>query len=683
MKGFKKVLLAACTVLFVLSMSFAAVFAAESEQKTFVATANGKEGGSQLSVTFSIEGLSANCQRADKVTGIGDHIKVNGVLVSEAEESDPASQVQIHQRSNMFWIYTSGYQFKKGDTVEFLAGMGFVKAGEGDAVCEADSPKIDATLAEDYKVIMALDGNWAVLPADGAIKISGLEPLVAIEENLKDYASKQLTLKFESLFSGDVLNDLQKDADVAGKIKFGGKTVTEINAANTLKNKLSQPVDAIRIDSTGSALVFTIDDRAEVNGEEVLADLTTFSADVMTTPSGLELKEAYTRTYYATYDYWVTTVSPAIPAEGDKVLHFKTLGNDWSIGGDATNKSISFEFYEDICDETNNSGQANNANFYASLPRWILSNATGRTVESVDKAVSSGAYEAALTKILVDGQDIRSIQAGIEGDAAKSTAVMLHYNKNKVDIYIPAALIALDEDHVITIKAGMVFPTGYYVEQDMVFNYSAATQKLSTTAVTDITLNKTEGTLAVGDTETLVATIAPAGATNKMVEWSSSDESVATVDENGKVTALKAGTAIITAKALDGDKTATFTLTVKDAAASVTLNKTAIELSVGASETLTATIAPAGADDAVEWTTSDESVATVDENGKVTAVKAGTATITVTTKNGKTATCTITVKAEEKEDPASGGCGSAVAATASALGALLVAGAVVVLFRKK
>ncbi len=599
MKGFKKVLLAALAVMLVLSMSFAAVFAAESEQKTFVATANGKEGGSQLSVTFSIEGLSANCQRADKVTGIGDHIKVNGVLVGEAEESDPASQVQIHQRSNMFWIY--GYTFQKGDTVEFLAGMGFVKAGEGDAVCEADSPKIDATLAEDYKVIMALDGNWAVLPADGAIKISGLEPLVAIEENLKDYASKQLTLKFESLFSGDVLNDLQKDADVAGKIKFGGKTVTEINAANTLENKLSQPVDAIRIDSTGSALVFTIDDRAEVNGEEVLADLTTFSADVMTTPSGLELKEAYTRTYYATYDYWVTTVSPAIPAEGDKVLHFKKLGNDWSIGGDATNKSISFEFYEDICDETNNSGQANNANFYASLPRWILSNATGRTVESVDKAVSSGAYEAALTKILVDGQDIRSIQAGIEGEAAKSTAVMLHYNKNRADIYIPAALIALDEDHVITIKAGMVFPTGYYVEQDMVFTYSAATQKLSTTSVTDITLNKTEGTLAVGDTETLVATIAPAGATNKMVEWSSSDESVATVDENGKVTALKAGTA----------------------------------------------------------------------------------TITVTTKNGKTAMCTVTVKAEEKEEPASCGCGSAVAATASALGALLVAGAVVVLFRKK
>lgn len=681
MKGFKKVLLAALAVMLVLSMSFAAVFAAESEQKTFVATANGKEGGSQLSVTFSIEGLSANCRRADKVTGIGDHIKVNGVLVGEAEESDPASQVQIHQRSNMFWIY--GYTFQKGDTVEFLAGMGFVKAGEGDAVCEADSPKIDATLAEDYKVIMALDGNWAVLPADGAIKISGLEPLVAIEENLKDYASKQLTLKFESLFSGDVLNDLQKDADVAGKIKFGGKTVTEINAANTLENKLSQPVDAIRIDSTGSALVFTIDDRAEVNGEEVLADLTTFSADVMTTPSGLELKEAYTRTYYATYDYWVTTVSPAIPAEGDKVLHFKKLGNDWSIGGDATNKSISFEFYEDICDETNNSGQANNANFYASLPRWILSNATGRTVESVDKAVSSGAYEAALTKILVDGQDIRSIQAGIEGEAAKSTAVMLHYNKNRADIYIPAALIALDEDHVITIKAGMVFPTGYYVEQDMVFTYSAATQKLSTTSVTDITLNKTEGTLAVGDTETLVATIAPAGATNKMVEWSSSDESVATVDENGKVTALKAGTATITAKALDGDKTATFTLTVKEAATSVTLNKTAIELSVGASETLTATIAPSGADDAVEWTTSDESVATVDENGKVTAVKAGTATITVTTKNGKTAMCTVTVKAEEKEEPASCGCGSAVAATASALGALLVAGAVVVLFRKK
>ena len=67
----------------------------------------------------------------------------------------------------------------------------------------------------------------------------------------------------------------------------------------------------------------------------------------------------------------------------------------------------------------------------------------------------------------------------------------------------------------------------------------------------------------------------------------------------------------------------------------VTLNKASVELNVGASETLTATIAPADAtNQKVTWASSDAAVATVDANGKVTGVKAGTATITVTTEDG-------------------------------------------------
>ena len=83
-----------------------------------------------------------------------------------------------------------------------------------------------------------------------------------------------------------------------------------------------------------------------------------------------------------------------------------------------------------------------------------------------------------------------------------------------------------------------------------------------TVAVESVTLNKTELTLEVGDEETLTATVAPNNATNKTVTWSSSDNAVATV-ENGKVTAIAAGTATITAKA--GDKTDTCSVTVNAA----------------------------------------------------------------------------------------------------------------------
>ncbi|MBU5231285.1 Ig-like domain-containing protein, partial [Intestinimonas butyriciproducens] len=146
-----------------------------------------------------------------------------------------------------------------------------------------------------------------------------------------------------------------------------------------------------------------------------------------------------------------------------------------------------------------------------------------------------------------------------------------------------------------------------------------------------IELNKTALTLEVGKNETLTATVKPDNAEDKTVTWTSSDETVATV-ENGKVTAVKAGTATITAKA--GEQSASCAVTVNEATptpvpvASIELNKTALTLEVGKNETLTATVKPDNAEDkTVTWTSSDETVATV-ENGKVTAVKAGTATIT-------------------------------------------------------
>ena len=131
--------------------------------------------------------------------------------------------------------------------------------------------------------------------------------------------------------------------------------------------------------------------------------------------------------------------------------------------------------------------------------------------------------------------------------------------------------------------------------------------------------------------------------------WESSNKSVATVDANGLVTAVSAGTATITVTTEDGNKTATCAVTVAAATVpvtGVTLNKTSTSLYVGDTETLTATVEPSDATNKnVTWNTSDTSVATVN-NGVVTAVSAGTATITVTTADGGfTDTCTVTVTA--------------------------------------
>lgn len=91
----------------------------------------------------------------------------------------------------------------------------------------------------------------------------------------------------------------------------------------------------------------------------------------------------------------------------------------------------------------------------------------------------------------------------------------------------------------------------------------AAILTVTSVAVTEVKLNKTATSLAVGNTETLIATVSPESATDKTVTWSSDNEGVAKVDSNGKVTAVSVGTAKITAKA--GDKTADCTVTVKQA----------------------------------------------------------------------------------------------------------------------
>ena len=173
--------------------------------------------------------------------------------------------------------------------------------------------------------------------------------------------------------------------------------------------------------------------------------------------------------------------------------------------------------------------------------------------------------------------------------------------------------------------------------------------------VSKITLNKTKATLTrtasdKSPTLKLKATIAPKDATNKNVTWKSSDPKVAKVDKNGKVTALKAGTATITCTAKDGSGVkATCKITVKDAKVTkLTLNKAKASLKAGKTLQLEVKkVAPAEAVNRnVKWTTSDKKVATVDKNGKVTAKGSGTCIITCTAQDGSgvTVTCKITVK---------------------------------------
>jgi len=167
-------------------------------------------------------------------------------------------------------------------------------------------------------------------------------------------------------------------------------------------------------------------------------------------------------------------------------------------------------------------------------------------------------------------------------------------------------------------------------------------------AVTGVSLDHTTLSMTEGDTQTLVATITPANATNQDVTWSSNNTTVATVSSSGVVTAKKAGSATITVTTSDGGKKATCAVTVSSAVIPVTgvsLNNTSLTMEVGDTQTLVATVSPSNATNkSVTWSSSDTNVVTVSSSGVVTAKASGYATITVTTVNGaKTATCDVAV----------------------------------------
>ncbi len=167
----------------------------------------------------------------------------------------------------------------------------------------------------------------------------------------------------------------------------------------------------------------------------------------------------------------------------------------------------------------------------------------------------------------------------------------------------------------------------------------------------NISLNKTAMTINTGKTENLSVNYNPSYTTdNKAVTWSSNKPQIATVSNTGQVIAKAKGTAIITAKV--GNYSAYCTVTVNDIIPTgINLDKTNITLtSKNETATLTATIKPDNAKDKlIKWNTDNPAVATVDGNGKVTAVGNGVATITATTNSGaKSAKCIVTVDIQNK-----------------------------------
>ena len=167
-------------------------------------------------------------------------------------------------------------------------------------------------------------------------------------------------------------------------------------------------------------------------------------------------------------------------------------------------------------------------------------------------------------------------------------------------------------------------------------------------AVTGVSLDQSAVTIVKGETKKLNVVVSPNDATDQSVLWTSDDISVATVDRSGNVTAVGAGATTVTVTSTDGGFMAVCSVTVIVKVEKVSLDKSELDLIVGQTSTLSATVLPNDATNKnITWKSDKTSVVSVN-NGKLTAVGVGVAVITVTTEDGShTSSCMVTVRKSE------------------------------------
>lgn len=252
----------------------------------------------------------------------------------------------------------------------------------------------------------------------------------------------------------------------------------------------------------------------------------------------------------------------------------------------------------------------------------------------------------------IDGYKLTKVVASNSGGCSTSTKVGISSSSSS-ETYITGGATKTwstqgsTYTYTLTSTAANTMYYLYVTNKNAQVTQLQLTYEPTTVAITSIVFDKNEASVGVGGTVTITPTISPTGYTETPV-WASNDTDVATVS-NGVVTGVAEGTAMIT---LTSPSNASIfdvcevTVNAATPVSGVSLDVTSKDdMYVGDELQLTATVAPANATNKnVTWSSSDETVATVSSTGLVTALKAGTATITVTTVDGsKTATCDLTI----------------------------------------
>ena len=283
---------------------------------------------------------------------------------------------------------------------------------------------------------------------------------------------------------------------------------------------------------------------------------------------------------------------------------------------------------------------------------WKSSNTAVATVTSSGKVKGVKAGTATITCTSVATGAKATCQVTVSYVKLDQTEVILE--KGKTMTLAPTVYPSKQTDQSVTWKSSNT-AVATVTSSGKVKGVKAGTATITCTSVATglsttckvtvsyVRIDPSEAILEKGKTMTLASTVYPSKQTDQSVTWKSSNTEVATVTSSGKVKGVKAGIVTITCTSVATGLSTTCKVTV----GYVKLNVSEVTIDKGNTITLTPTVYPSKqTDQSVTWKSSDETVATVTSSGKVTGIKAGTATITCTSDAlGLSTTCKVTVTA--------------------------------------
>lgn len=654
--------------------------ASDSQERTDVkVTGLGAGFGNGESIVFELgrQQSNMNYTNVQNLTDcdkkVASFILYNGNPVNE--------QFSVHLYENAFYIYpNTGFSFEDGDMIEILAGLHFPASQDGSVFKDY--------LGTGIKVKFS-NGSWAESAEAGSVNsLNKLGGLTYIEAGATMPAMYEFSAEFKLEASETEASDLQNQANYSENFFINGKSIKQINEEVKAEDADGIEIPAVTMSAVGTTIKITA--VADTGVLDPASNITFKISKAFVFDTKHVLTEDIVRYFIPELSFWSTVE----PYEIEKTTAVNVSSVSFDVIDNGVNGSVDITFDGDIAQGM--------MLLYSGHPEYLLSNSVpagaGYAKEQAYALASSGATRNVLEKIYINGKSVGEYWAELSGAEAKSSRFQMHIlSKNVLSIRSNVTNGFGETDNIeITFKAGFTFFSGAYIDQDITLRYDGTQQKFVPASLA-ISAEKTQ--LNVGESTAIALTEDPSFLGGTPV-FTSSDETIAKVETvtdetsggtNYIVRALKGGAVKITAS-VDGVVSNEIEITVSSPATGITLDKTSAEMKVGDELTLKATVQPEGSTDEVVWTTSDASVATV-ENGKIVAKKAGT--VTITAKAGdKSATCSVTVteksggdntgNTDNTEKPeTSGGCNSSAGISLLAAGTLLCVGAAIVIFRKR